>query len=63
MEMTTVSPCCNATIHSSLSDGVLVGHCSKCLENVIRVNPRTRLEEWLNGKSPWTEEDLRPPAD
>jgi len=53
------SPCHNVKILVSRGDGVTLGSCSKCYEPVIRINPRTNLEEWLNGKSPWTEEDLR----
>jgi len=54
-----LSPCCQVSIDSSLADGVLVGSCSSCKKNVIRINPETRVEEWLDGKSPWTHETLR----
>lgn len=55
------SPCCNATIYISRGDGVMIGTCSKCLDDVCRVNPRTGQHEWLDGKSPWYPgDDLRP---
>ncbi len=54
-----LSPCCNATISASLGDGVLIGSCTKCKDNVIRQNPKTGAEEWLDGKSPWTDTKLR----
>ena len=54
------SPCCNAPIGSSLGDGVLIGSCNSCYKPVVRVNPETGVEEWLDGKSPWVKDDLRP---
>lgn len=54
------SPCCDAVIHGSRGDGVFVGSCSVCTAYVVRLNPRTGVEEWLDGKSPWTTEELRP---
>ena len=58
-----VSPCHQATISTSLGDGVLIGSCSVCDEPVVRVNPRTGRQEWLDGHSPWTRRDLRPVVD
>lgn len=54
-----LSPCCSATIDVSLADGILVGSCSVCCKNVIRINPHTGVQEWLDGKSPWTNNTLR----
>jgi SH3-like domain-containing protein len=54
------SPCCNAKIEAALADGVLVGSCSNCRENVCRMNPKTAELEWLDGASPWIPEKLRP---
>lgn len=54
------SPCCDATIGASLADGVLAGYCHKCNKAVVRVNPETGKREWLDGKQPWTHEELRP---
>lgn len=54
------SPCCQATVFSSISDGVLVGTCSECNTDVVRRNPRTGISEWLDGESAWTlRDDLR----
>ena len=53
------SPCCNAKIDAALSDGVLVGSCSNCRENICRMNPKTAKLEWLDGASPWVKEELR----
>jgi hypothetical protein len=60
-----LSPCHNAPIWASLADGVMVGSCSSdgCDTNVVRLNPRTLLQEWLDGNSPWTQYELRPVAD
>ena len=56
-----LAPCHpEATIGSALADGVLVGTCMDCLTMVVRINPKTGVEEWLDGRSPWTEGDLRP---
>lgn len=55
-----ISPCCNAVIDASRADGVLVGSCSSCGEDVLRIHPKTGKEEWLDGKSPWTDTALRP---
>ena len=52
-----VKCCRKAKIYSSLADGVLVGSCSKCGKNVVRLNPRTGQQEWLHGESPWTEKN------
>lgn len=54
-----VKCCKGARIYMSLSDGVIVGSCSECNKNIVRVNPRTGKQEWLHGESPWTEEDAR----
>lgn len=55
-----LSPCHQTTIDGSLGDGVLIGSCSVCFESVVRINRMTGKAEWLDGKSPWTEEELRP---
>lgn len=52
-----VKCCRGAQVNVSLSDGVLVGSCSRCNKNVVRVNPRTGNQEWLHGESPWSEKD------
>jgi hypothetical protein len=56
------SPCHGARIDASLGDGVLMGSCHECGEPVVRLNPDTAVYEWLDGKSPWTREPLRPVA-
>ncbi len=56
----TFSPCHNVKLIASLGDGVLIGSCGECYKNISRVNPATGVTEWLDGKSPWTEEPLRP---
>lgn len=53
------SPCHHIVMHMSRGDGVTIGICSLCGKNVIRINPRTQKEEWLNGESPWTQEDAQ----
>lgn len=53
------SPCCGASIDASRGDGVWIGSCSACGANVIRINPRTGRQEWLDGASPWTTRSLR----
>jgi len=55
-----VSPCHNAKIGFSLGDGVQIGSCQECYKDVVRINPQTGVEEWLDGKSPWTKGNLRP---
>jgi len=55
-----VSPCCNASIGMTLGDGVQIGSCNQCFKNVVRINPNTGVEEWLDGESPWTKKNLRP---
>ena len=58
VKKTEHAKCCKrAKVLISLSDGVLVGSCSKCGRNVVRLNPRTGNQEWLHGESPWTEKD------
>jgi hypothetical protein len=59
-EQERLSPCCQTTIWTASGDGVLIGSCSSCGQAVIRRNPRTGREEWLDGHSPWTRNDLRP---
>lgn len=57
------SPCCKAKIKVVLHDGelMLIGSCVACSRAVSRKNPRTGVEEWLNGESPWTtRDDLEP---
>lgn len=56
----TLSNCHNAQISSSRADGVTVGYCTVCDEPVVRINPRTGVEEWLEGASPWSADSLRP---
>lgn len=55
------------TVLFSLGDGVAIGSCSACDTSVVRLNPVTGAEEWLDGASPWTRQPLRPvrfdPAD
>ena len=55
-----LSPCCKAKMYATLSDGVMIGLCDNCNEPCCRINPATGAAEWLDGKSPWTEGDLRP---
>ena len=55
-----LSPCCNVLIVASLGDGVVIGICSECGKDVIRLNPKTGQQEWLDGNSPWTDKALRP---
>jgi len=55
-----LSSCHDAPLDTSLSDGVLVGSCRECGHNVVRVNPRTGVEEYLDGASPWVYASLRP---
>lgn len=57
------SPCHDARINAARSDGVMVGSCDECGANVVRINPQTGVEEFLDGNSPWTEKDLRPVND
>ena len=54
------SPCCSATIEGSRGDGVMIGSCSNCGKSVVRQNPKTGVQEWLDGRSPWEEVDFRP---
>lgn len=58
-----LSPCHQATLLASLSDGVLIGSCSVCDEPVVRVHPRTGRPEWVEWHSPWTRRALRPVGD
>ena len=58
--MTIYSPCHEMTLLFSLGDGVAIGSCGTCGDNVVRINPVTDVEEWLDGNSPWTRQDLRP---
>ena len=55
----TLSPCHYARIDLASGDGVFIGSCSVCGQDVLRINTRTGKEEWLDGKSPWTKETLR----
>jgi hypothetical protein len=55
--MNNKSECCGATIYASLGDGVLMGSCSACGDEVCRINPRTGTSEWLDGTSPWSQRD------
>lgn len=58
-ELQRFSPCCQAPIEPGRGDGVMLRNCEKCGEPVMRKNPRTGQEEWLDGESPWTTKDLR----
>jgi hypothetical protein len=60
MELDVVSPCHDAVLDGSLGDGVLIGNCNSCGEEVSRMNPRTGVSEWLDGNSPWSQRALRP---
>lgn len=58
---TVVSTCHNTQPGFSLADGVQLGTCRECGANVVRVNPDTGVEEFLDGASVWTTRtDLRP---
>ena len=54
-----LSPCHWAVVYVSFQDNVRIGRCVFCGKGVVRINPETRNEEWLDGKSPWTKEKLR----
>lgn len=54
------STCCNSRLGSASGDGVTYGFCESCGESVVRVNPRTGFEEFLDGQSIWSQGDLRP---
>lgn len=56
-----ISTCHNSLLDASRADGVFVGWCRECGEGIVRKNPRTGIEEYLDGQSPWTgDDDLRP---
>ncbi|HMH70519.1 MAG TPA: hypothetical protein VK502_03895 [Candidatus Saccharimonadales bacterium] len=52
-----ISICHNSKLLSSRADGVFVGSCQVCYVDIVRINPRTNIEEYLDGNSPWTSED------
>jgi hypothetical protein len=52
-----ISTCHNSKLDGSRGDGVSIGSCQECGVDVVRINPRTGVEEYLDGKSPWTPED------
>jgi hypothetical protein len=52
-----ISTCHNSPLDASRGDGVLIGWCQECGEAIVRINPRTNNEEYLDGRSPWTQED------
>jgi exosome complex RNA-binding protein Csl4 len=55
-----ISTCCNSTLSSARGDGVSYGFCAKCGDAVVRINPRTGVEEYLDGDSIWSGlDDLR----
>lgn len=62
------SSCHQADIALSISSRIIKGRatsvtsgiCSACGQAIARLNPRTGVEEWLDGKSPYTSENLRP---
>lgn len=58
-----ISTCHDSLLDASRADGVFVGWCQGqgCDKAIVRINPRTGTEEFLDGRSPWTPEDnLRP---
>ena len=56
-----MSTCHDSLLDASRSDGVTVGSCRVCGDDIVRINPRTNVEEYLDGRSPWTvKDDLRP---
>lgn len=55
-----LSPCHHVPLYASRGDGVTIGSCSVCDKDVVRVNPHTGVQEWLDGHSPWSRNDLRP---
>lgn len=52
-----VSTCHGCLTSLSRADGVFVGWCQECNVAIVRINPRTGAEEFLDGRSPWTKED------
>lgn len=52
-----VSSCCRASIRTVTRMGVRYGVCTGCNVPAIRINPRTDCVEWLEGASPWSEQD------
>lgn len=64
MALTTKEPRCPEhparRLDASLGDGVLIGSCRVCHQNIVRLNPKTGRVEWLDGESPWTANALRP---
>ncbi len=59
-EPVRLSPCCNAGIVATSGDGVLIGMCSACFTPLLRIHPLTGEEEWLDGRSPWESNLLKP---
>lgn len=55
-----ISSCCSTKVYMSRGDGVMIGSCAHCGAYIVRLNPETGVEEWLDGKSPWTKDDCRP---
>ncbi len=61
LDGSVISTCHNSPLDASRGDGVSIGWCRQCGTAIVRINPRTRVEEYLDGRSPWTEQDnLRP---
>lgn len=52
-----IPTCHDSSLDWSRADGVHVGSCRECGEDIVRINPRTHVEEYLDGRSPWTEQD------
>ena len=54
-----VSPCHGLALFASLSGGIMIGNCQICYSTIVRNNPETGIEEWLDGKRPWFRKRLR----
>ena len=58
-----ISTCHHSLLDFSCADGIHVWWCrvQECDKAIVRINPCTGVEEFLDGRSPWTIEDnLRP---
>lgn len=62
VDLYIVSPCHRAVISSALSDGLLVGYCGECNEPVVRRRTQSGIDEWLDGRSPWSDEGYFTPV-
>lgn len=54
-----LSPCHATTLGAALGDGVYYGMCKECFTPIIRLNPKTGEQEWLDNEPPWTNKELR----